>query len=321
MSSQNDIELVISQFSKIEQRLIHDLNARERKGGSRTSFKEKLQQVEGLFSPVTVQRLKKLAAIRNKFAHGDISSLPNRERFIKECEIINKAIDAAKEKLNRSDYQPIPSGTYSPPPRKFHKNINYGDSGQRRLVPIMVLFVFIVAIIAVILQLSHSATYNKKDVSTVLDGTKSLDAPINDQNPYQNKSDFTDAKLTSDKKEILTADVLQKGFKTEFYDEILFCKVKFTNLSDKNITGVRGTLHLYDQSNNVIHSFLVYLDSKYDGSIKAKKSVIKQIGGIGFDDEYNQFNEKDRLFVHTDLSRMRIVWEPEQIVFSDGTAK
>ncbi|MDQ3846417.1 MAG: hypothetical protein M3342_20765, partial [Bacteroidota bacterium] len=183
-----------------------------------------------------------------------------------------------------------------------------------------IIIILVIAVLAAILHFSRITSHNEKDVSTVLDGTKSLDAPINDQNPYQNKSDFTDAKLTSDKKEILTADVLQKGFKTEFYDEILFCKVKFTNLSDKNITRVRGTLHLYDQSNNVIHSFGVYLDSKYDGSMKAKKSVIKQIGGIGFDDHYNQFNEKDRLFVHTDLSRMRIVWEPEQIVFSGGTA-
>ncbi|MBD0378201.1 MAG: hypothetical protein ICV51_21560 [Flavisolibacter sp.] len=292
MSSQNDIELVISQFSKIEQRLIHDLNATERKGGSRTSFKEKLQQVEGLFSPVTVQRLKKLAAIRNKFAHGDITSLPNRGRFMKECEIINKAIDAAKEKLKESDYQSHPSGTYLPPLRKFHKNISYTDLRQGVLGSIIIILV--IAVLAAILHFSRITSHNEKDVSTVHDEVKSLDAPINDQNPYQNKSDFTVAKLTSDKKEILTADVLQKGFKTEFYDEILFCKVKFTNLSDKNITGVRGTLHLYDKSNNVIHSFGVYLDSKYDGSMKAKKSVIKQIGGIGFDDHYNQFNEKHR---------------------------
>lgn len=98
---QSDIELVISRFSEIEKRLVEDLGATEKNGRLRTSFTDRLAQVQHLLAPDIISRMRMIASLRNKLAHGEISTIPNKDRFLRDCEAINREIDAAKKRSSR----------------------------------------------------------------------------------------------------------------------------------------------------------------------------------------------------------------------------
>ena len=99
---QSDIELVISRFSEIEKRLVDDLGATEKKGRLRTSFTDKLGEVQHLLVPDIISRMRMIAALRNKLAHGEITTIPNKNRFLRDCDYIHLGIDVAKKRISPS---------------------------------------------------------------------------------------------------------------------------------------------------------------------------------------------------------------------------
>lgn len=297
---QSDIELAISSFSKIEQRLVEDLGARAKNGASRTSFIERLSEVEHLFTAATIQRLRSIASVRNKLAHGEITAIPNREQFIKDCGLVDLAIDFAKEQRGVSTGSTTNLANSAPPVKeRQHKN------GKAKIVVNVIVLLFFILVSYIVFNGFRSAGVLDKHFGAILNQSE----PLTDVN-----ADSTDR--SSEESMTVKADVLKKGVSKDFFGEFLFCKVKFSNTSGKNITGIRGQLIVDDVSGKHLHTFNFF----YDGKIKAKSSLTKEVGsGFGFDDKYNQFEEKDRLFKNKALTELKFTWQPAQIVFEDGT--
>lgn len=313
---QSDIELTVYRFSKIEQRLVNDLGATEKNGSSRTSFIDRLSEVEHLFTAASTQRLRSIASLRNKLVHGDITSLPDREQFIKDCDMIDMAIDLAKEKRETfaGDRNTIFSSTR--PVSKIRKNPN---RELRRTPDVVVFFaaILVLLLVTVIYHFSQPNSLNNDQLNP--NGSAVPERHANDAK--ERIEENRQATLTEIKKEeSVQVEVTNKGIESGSFDEFLFCKVTFSNLTDKNITGIRGNLEVMDSKENVLHVFSVFLNAKFDGKLKAKSSFVKRIGDdFGFDDDYSEFDEKDRLYKNTPLDNMKFSWQPEQIVYEDGT--
>ncbi len=101
---QSDIELVISRFSEIEKRLVDELGATEKRGKLRTSFSDRLGEVQHLLVPDIISRMRMIAALRNKLAHGEITTIPNKNRFLRDCDYIHMGIDVAKKRISPRSY-------------------------------------------------------------------------------------------------------------------------------------------------------------------------------------------------------------------------
>jgi hypothetical protein len=288
---QSDIELTISRFSKIEQRLVHDLGATEKNGSTRTSFINRLSEVEHLFAAATIQRLRSIAAIRNKLVHGDITSLPNREQFIKDCEMVDMAIDLAMEK--RDTFAGSRNSVNSS--EATVGEVKRKRSGEGRRKPNAVkLFVFIFGLLIVIQHFSNIYSGSQKEM------------PANGHGPQ----------AAAKRNESVYVEILSKGVVKDTNKEFLFCQVKFFNLTGKNITGMRGILFASNQEGNILHTFNVHLSSKHNGTLKAKSSFVQRIRSS---DEYSDLKGTGWLFKKISFENLKFGWRPEQIVYEDGT--
>lgn len=109
--------------------------------------------------------------------------------------------------------------------------------------------------------------------------------------------------------ESLTFALTKKGFSEYNYSEYITYTFTFKNKTDKDIAGVKGSVTFYDMFDSKINS----LSLSYDKGIKAGKTV-----NYRAQTDYNQFMDKDTKLKNTNLDKLKVVWEPEQLIFSDG---
>lgn len=108
---------------------------------------------------------------------------------------------------------------------------------------------------------------------------------------------------------------LSKGFVDEDiykgrFDAYVTLRVALKNDSNKEISGVKGTIQVMDKFEDEV----IQLSYKYDKKIPAGERVTE----MGYY-EYNQFIDSHQAFRGLDLESMKIEWIPEMILFSDGT--
>ena len=100
------------------------------------------------------------------------------------------------------------------------------------------------------------------------------------------------------------------GIETERTIEVSF---NFTNKSAKDIAGVKGRITARDQFGDELSGFQISNDEtiKTGGAAiwRGSRSVKYAFGG----------NNKDEKFVETEDGKYSITWEPQAIVFTDGT--
>ncbi len=104
----------------------------------------------------------------------------------------------------------------------------------------------------------------------------------------------------------------EKGYGGMELDESLVVKFGYKNNTDKTIAGVKGTVTIQDLFGDKISAFGI----ANDATIKAKdtatwtgsRSVKFAMGG-----------NKDRKLADLPEEKFKVIWEPEAIVFSDGT--
>ena len=107
----------------------------------------------------------------------------------------------------------------------------------------------------------------------------------------------------------MTFALTKKGFAEYSYQEYITYTFTFKNKTDRDIAGVKGTVTFYDMFDEKIRG----LDLSYDKGIKAGKTI-----NYKAQTSYNQFLSEDKKLNNTELSKIKVTWEPEQLIFSDG---
>ncbi|MFO0605694.1 MAG: hypothetical protein U0324_21105 [Polyangiales bacterium] len=87
-------------------------------------------------------------------------------------------------------------------------------------------------------------------------------------------------------------------------------RVHVTNSGNKPIRGARGTFLFYDTFGQVV----ARLNASVEQDLNAGASLDTILSK-----HYNQFMDVDRTLRGYNLARGRVVWEPAQVVFGDGT--
>ncbi|MFA6978927.1 MAG: hypothetical protein WC209_06335 [Ignavibacteriaceae bacterium] len=111
-------------------------------------------------------------------------------------------------------------------------------------------------------------------------------------------------------KNIVTVNIVRKSFSEADYSKYNVITISINNNSDSTIIGVKGTLKISDMFGDAISN----LEVKYDKILKPKERAFN----TGYYD-YNQFMDRDTKLKFTELEKMKVVWEPEMIIFNDGS--
>lgn len=127
------------------------------------------------------------------------------------------------------------------------------------------------------------------------------------------------AKVEADKKRqellaVLAVTVYDKGAnKNQYIDNVSEITLSFSyqNLSAKEIRGFKGTVVFKDVFGDVIKQADIKEDQPLgpNATRRDKRSL-----------NYNMFTDDDKKLLATKLSEMKVVWEPDTILFTDGTS-
>lgn len=109
--------------------------------------------------------------------------------------------------------------------------------------------------------------------------------------------------------ESITFALTKKGYSEYNYQDYITYTFTFENKSNKDILGVKGSVTFYDIFDEKIKS----LSLSYDNGIESGKTV-----NYRAQTDYNQFMSDDKKLKDTELNKLKVVWEPEQLIFSDG---
>jgi uncharacterized protein YaiL (DUF2058 family) len=93
------------------------------------------------------------------------------------------------------------------------------------------------------------------------------------------------------------------------FSDSFIIHVVVQNKTDRAIAGVKGALHFADVFGDEIMTSNLSLDRSI-----AANSTIQWTGSI----DYNQFNDSHKKLRSTAFGKMKIRWDPSQVVFEDG---
>lgn len=106
--------------------------------------------------------------------------------------------------------------------------------------------------------------------------------------------------------------VPQNIYASQYSDRVQFV-FAIQNNTDKEISGIKGVLHFKDMFGATIEDVGLSLD---DGFAAHASKVVSEYGK-----DLNQFKDGDQKLGATDMEKMKVNFEPEMIVFSDGTTQ
>lgn len=104
--------------------------------------------------------------------------------------------------------------------------------------------------------------------------------------------------------------ILPIDYEKARFQEFIEIDYKVKNKSPKAIDGIKGTLDVYDQFDELIVSI------RWDISKSVKAGESKKITGYGVD--YNKYLDKYQKLYDTELKKLTFKYEFEQINFADG---
>lgn len=119
-----------------------------------------------------------------------------------------------------------------------------------------------------------------------------------------------DAK-TAEFEKAVSVTVFDKNFVEVDWQSFITLDIDIKNNSTKEIAGLKGSIEFFDKFGDLIISFGFGDDTL---NIPAGDSFK---GTLSWD--YNQFMDNHSKFVNTSLEDMKYKFEPEQILFEDGT--
>ena len=111
--------------------------------------------------------------------------------------------------------------------------------------------------------------------------------------------------------ESVTFAVTKKGYyEGQYgYPKNITFSFSFKNKTNRDIAGIKGKLTFFDMFDEKI----TVINLSYDDGIRANKIAVykAQI-------DYNDFESDDKKLRDTELTKLKHLWEPEQLIFSDG---
>lgn len=136
-----------------------------------------------------------------------------------------------------------------------------------------------------------------------------------EQKALAEKAAAEEAARMQELRAVSAVTVFDKGFSASDamagrYDDYVTFSVAIQNKSPKDIQAITGTLVFNDLFDKPVKRISLTNDT----GVKAGKTL-KYESGM----DYNQFIDSDKEFRYKELSKMKVVWEPQQILFADGT--
>ena len=119
-----------------------------------------------------------------------------------------------------------------------------------------------------------------------------------------------DAK-TAEFEKAVSVTVFDKDFIEVDWQSFITLDIDIKNNSTKEIAGLKGTIIFFDKFGDPIRPFSFGDDTLNIPAGDSFKGTLNW--------GYNQFMDEDKKFVNTSLEGMKYKFEPEQILFEDGT--
>lgn len=117
-------------------------------------------------------------------------------------------------------------------------------------------------------------------------------------------------------RQAVSVGILEKGFRKANYEEGTYsdrfiAKLQYHNLGNKTIVGFKGGLVFYDQFGERVQGFNVESqDNLRPGKIREESLLY----------DYNQFMHSDQKLRETPLAKLKVIWQPQRVNFSDGSS-
>jgi hypothetical protein len=133
--------------------------------------------------------------------------------------------------------------------------------------------------------------------------------------PTTHDTPAPDPKVASMRKAV-SVGILEKGFRRANYEEGTYsdkftAKLQYHNLSSKIIVGFKGLLVFYDQFGERVQGFRVESQDNLRPGHMLEEDLLY---------DYNQFMHEDQKLRDTPLSKLRVIWQPVRVNFSDGSS-
>jgi hypothetical protein len=120
-----------------------------------------------------------------------------------------------------------------------------------------------------------------------------------------------DERLRQELLRAVTVTVVEKGFKSEAFQDVITFNVMYQNKSGKDIRGFKGSILFSDLFEVEITPFMISEDEPLaSGATKRQAWTLK----------YNQFIDNHVKLRNTALDSLKIEWRPQVILFADGTS-
>ena len=110
---------------------------------------------------------------------------------------------------------------------------------------------------------------------------------------------------------LTSKSVLGKNFRAGRYSDAIAVSIAFQNKTDKAVGGVKGVMVFSDMFDEEIKRVNV----SYDEGIEPKSTSTWK-AELG----HNQFMPADTKLMNTEFEKLKTRWEPEVILFTDGTS-
>ncbi|NCC62813.1 MAG: hypothetical protein EOM12_18230 [Verrucomicrobiae bacterium] len=102
----------------------------------------------------------------------------------------------------------------------------------------------------------------------------------------------------------------KSDYSRDIYSDYFAMRVGFENRTSRDIVGIKGVLMFKDIFGDLINGVRL----SYDDGVAAHDSVVWS-GTM----EYNQFDDDDKKLRSTSRDKLKVEWEPDTYLFSDGS--
>ena len=175
-----------------------------------------------------------------------------------------------------------------------------------------------------ILRTGMARALSGADTAQLLDSTKTIQSAIEEQRKWihddsvRTASEKAEAAAALQRYEqeaarlraIVTVTPVRKGFSEADYQSYVTFQMVAKNNGDKAVNGFKGHVKVTDMFGDLI----ARLEVKEDETLAPNaQRVFRTAYG------YNQFMDRDTKLRFTAYDKMKFIWEPEIIVFADGT--
>jgi hypothetical protein len=163
-----------------------------------------------------------------------------------------------------------------------------------------------------------------KDTSSLLDSTKTIRVAIEEQRKWLHDDSVSSAKQKSEAdaalkrfeqesarlRGIVTVTPVAKSFSEGDYESYVNFRFVVKNNGDKAVAGFKGHVKTTDMFGDMISRLQIKEDDPLQPG--AERVVSSSYG-------YNKYIDRDTKLRFTEFTKMKFVWEPELILFADGT--